>query len=61
MTVMLCTSLDPRRKFYYFTKKEFPEDEINEAKTLYVIFYLIIVKARTWNMHYWLFLQQVYE
>lgn len=33
-TTMLCTALDPRRKFYYFTKRGFPEDEINETKLL---------------------------
>lgn len=31
---MLCTALDPRRKFHYFRKKRFPEREINELRTL---------------------------
>ena len=31
---MLCTVLDPRRKFHYFIKKEFPDNEINETKVL---------------------------
>jgi len=34
ITTMLCTALDPRKKFHYFTKKEFPEHEINETKSL---------------------------
>ncbi|CAG8554534.1 13358_t:CDS:2, partial [Gigaspora margarita] len=33
-TNMLCTALDPQQKFHYFIKKEFPNSEINEAKTL---------------------------
>ncbi len=33
-TIMLCTALDPRRKFYYFVKRDFPKDEIHEAKAL---------------------------
>ncbi|CAG8796371.1 28062_t:CDS:2, partial [Gigaspora margarita] len=33
-TNMLCTALDPWRKFHYFIKKEFPNFKINEAKTL---------------------------
>ena len=33
--VMLCTALDPRRKFHYFIKKEFPDDEIDRTKALY--------------------------
>ncbi len=33
-TVMLCTALDPRRKFYYFAKKEFPDEEIDKTKKL---------------------------
>ncbi|CAG8562281.1 20657_t:CDS:2, partial [Gigaspora margarita] len=35
-TVTLCTALDPRRKFHYLLKKEFPNDEINETKALYL-------------------------
>jgi hypothetical protein len=31
---MLCTALDPRRKFYYFTKKGFLDDDISETKML---------------------------
>lgn len=34
ITTMLCTVLDPRRKFYYFKRKEFPEEEITETKQL---------------------------
>jgi len=34
VTTMLCTALDPRKKFHYFSKKEFPEDEINETMAL---------------------------
>jgi hypothetical protein len=33
-TTMLCTALDPRRKFQYFVKKGFPEEEINSTKEL---------------------------
>ncbi|CAG8815336.1 5841_t:CDS:2, partial [Gigaspora margarita] len=33
-TIMLCTALDPRRKFHYFIKKEFSEDKINKTKIL---------------------------
>jgi hypothetical protein len=33
-TTMLCTALDPRRKFNYFTRREFPENEINGTKAL---------------------------
>lgn len=33
-TTMLCTALDPRRKFNYFTRKEFPDDEIKGTKAL---------------------------
>jgi len=31
---MMCTALDPRRKFNYFTKKEFLIFDINETKRL---------------------------
>ncbi|CAG8834972.1 1455_t:CDS:2, partial [Gigaspora margarita] len=31
-TIMLCTVLDPRRKFHYFVRKEFPSDEIDGTK-----------------------------
>ncbi|CAG8852490.1 23540_t:CDS:2, partial [Gigaspora margarita] len=31
-TIMLCTVLDLCRKFYYFVKKEFLDNEINETK-----------------------------
>jgi len=31
---MLCTALDPRRKFHYFIKKGFLDDDINETKML---------------------------
>ena len=31
---MMCTALDPRRKFNYFTKKEFSIFDINETKRL---------------------------
>ncbi len=31
---MLCTVLDPRRKFNYFTKKGFSDDEIMATQTL---------------------------
>ncbi|CAG8782687.1 41584_t:CDS:2, partial [Gigaspora margarita] len=33
-TIMLCTVLDPQRKFYYFVRKEFLNDEIEETKAL---------------------------
>jgi hypothetical protein len=33
-TTMLCTALDPRRKFNYFLKRGFPEDEIVATKAL---------------------------
>lgn len=33
-TTMMCTALDPRRKFHYFTKRGFPEDEIVGTKML---------------------------
>jgi len=33
-TVMLCTALDPRRKFNYFAKKEFSDVDINKTKEL---------------------------
>ena len=33
--VILCTALDLRRKFYYFIKKEFPDDEIDRTKAQY--------------------------
>jgi len=31
---MLCTALDPRRKFNYFVKKEFSADDIEKTKLL---------------------------
>ena len=31
---MLCTALDPRRKFYYFVKKEFSDNKIDETKVV---------------------------
>jgi hypothetical protein len=31
---MLCTALDPRRKFNYFAKKEFSDVDINKTKEL---------------------------
>ncbi|CAG8656011.1 11495_t:CDS:1, partial [Cetraspora pellucida] len=34
ITVMLCSALDPQRKVYYFIRREFSENEINEAKAL---------------------------
>jgi len=33
-TTMLCTALDPRRKFNYFVKKEFSPDDIEKTKSL---------------------------
>jgi len=33
-TTMLCTALDPRRKFNYFSRKGFPQDEIDATKAL---------------------------
>ena len=33
-TTMLCTALDPRRTFNYFTGRDFPDDEINGTKAL---------------------------
>jgi hypothetical protein len=33
-TTMLCTALDPRRRFQYFIKKGFPEDEVDSTKEL---------------------------
>ena len=33
-TTMLCTALDPRRKFNYFVKKEFSQDDIEKTKLL---------------------------
>ena len=33
-TTMLCTASDPRRKFNYFTRRDFPDDEINGTKEL---------------------------
>jgi hypothetical protein len=33
-TTMLCTALDPRRKFNYFLKRGFSEDEIVATKAL---------------------------
>ena len=35
---MLYTALDPHRKFNYFVKREFPNDEIDDTKALYIIF-----------------------
>jgi hypothetical protein len=35
-TTMVCTALDPRRRFNYFVKKGFPQDEIDATKALQV-------------------------
>jgi hypothetical protein len=35
-TTTLCAALDPRKKFHYFHRKEFPDYEIDETKSLYV-------------------------
>ena len=32
---MLCTVIDLRKKFYYFIKKEFPDNKIDRTKALY--------------------------
>jgi hypothetical protein len=34
LVTMLCTALDPRRKFHYFTKRGFSEEDINGTKAL---------------------------
>ncbi|CAG8843714.1 42372_t:CDS:2, partial [Gigaspora margarita] len=31
-TVMLCTVLNPQKKFHYYVRKEFPNDEIKGTK-----------------------------